>query len=605
MRLYCPYYVKYFLAVLCTGCLLCPAYGQVGEDSIVQCGPGFNATTASTVFYRRTFKNIFTLYTPAAITKQGVKQPLVHANLFSNANYLLRSKAKVVYDTTAWQLKEQYRQMADSLVQTTIRQLKEKTTTLTLPRLNNPLKDSMFRKQLATFPRFMFPAFSKPLIAFNNGRVDYTYLYRSNIDTPFIQQDVYQQQVNATAGLTIGSLLPLRVNTQIRRSNSPLFRNVTDVQVEFDMAAFQQKLYANVANNLQQSAERLKDSVTGILSNLKAIELSDIKNWFNKHFSLQKFIEANEILQVPQLSYDKTLPDSAATKKSDSIKTAAAVYIQLYDGAIKKVAHAQSVSDSLKAVYGKSLQLVAKVKALAQGKISNWNEYRALANTPAIKEKGMELLPRKYRWLLGMRRLSLGRSPVNYSELTAKNISLNGINLEYNSWYYAAFSAGLIDFRFRDFVLNNPGKPRQYFYMARLGIGRLEKNYFIVSLFSGRKQVFASGLVNNLYAVNTTGISTEAKWQINGNSYLKAEIAQSIAPDFSTLPVKNNKFSLSGKNDKALAASAHIVVPKLQTRLDLYYRFTGANFQSFSSFRNNSSVKAWGIKAEQAFFKKY
>jgi hypothetical protein len=502
------------------------------------------------------------------------------------------------------QLMGQYRHKADSIIKATTQQLKEKKATVRLPKVNNPLKDSLLKKRLVSFPAFTFPAFAKPAIAATGGRVDYTYYYRSNIDTPFIQQNVYQQQFNATAGLTVGNVLPLRINTQVRRSNSLLFRNITDVQVEFDMVAFQQKLYAGVAEGLRQSAELLKDSVTGMLSSLKSLELVNANNWFTNNFSLQQFIEANEMLQVPGLSYDKTLPDSLATKKSDSVKTAAAAYIQLYNEAKEKIEKIQAAADSLKAVYEKSLMAVNKVKALAQGKITDLAQYKQLANSATLKEKGIELLPKKYRWLLGIRKLSLGRSPVNYSELTAKNISLNGINLEYNSWYYAAFSAGLVDYRFRDFVLNNPAKPKQYFYMGRLGIGRLDKNYFIVSVFKGRKQVFASGVVNNLYAVNTTGISLEAKWQFNKNSFIKAEIAESIAPDFSSLPVKNNKFNLSGKNDKALAASAHIVVPKLQTRLDMFYKFTGANFQSFSSFRNNSSATAWGIKAEQSFFKK-
>jgi hypothetical protein len=502
------------------------------------------------------------------------------------------------------QVMGQYRHMADSIFKVTTQQLKEKKAAVRLPKVYNPQKDSLLKKRLIALPAFKFPAFSKPIIAFAGGRVDYTYYYRSNIDTPFIQQNVYQQQVNATAGLTVGNVLPLRVNTQIRRSNSLLFRNITDVQAEFDMAAFQQKMYSGITHGLRQSAELLKDSVTGMLSSLKSLELVNANNWFGNNFSLQQFIEANEMLQVPQLRYDKTLPDSLAAKKSDSIKTAAAAYIQLYNQAKQKVEKIQAVADSLKAVYEKSLMAVNQVKALAQGKITSLAQYRQLANSATLKEKGIQLLPKKYHWLLGIRKLSLGRSPVNYSELTAKNMSLNGINLEYNSRYYAAFSAGLVDYRFRDFVLNNPAKPRQYFYMGRLGIGRLEKNYFIISVFRGRKQVFASGVVNKLYAVNTTGISAEAKWQFNTNSYLKAEIAQSVAPDFSSLPVKNNKFGLAGKNDKALAASAHIAVPKLHTKLDAFYQYTGANFQSFSSFRNNSSAESWGIKAEQTFFKK-
>jgi hypothetical protein len=511
----------------------------------------------------------------------------------------------VLYSLSTLYAAGQYRGInADSVVKAKAQQLKKDKPAVQFSNKQQPPKDSVLKKMKAAFPQFALPAFSKPFAALTGGRLDYTWYYRNNMDTPFIQQNVYQHQLNASAGLVPGNVLPLRVNAQVRRSNSLLFRNITDVQVVFDMGAFQQKVYAGVTDRLRQSAELLRDSVTGMLSNLASLKLRDATELFNSKFNPQALVEARELLQVPQLGYDNALPDSLAAKKSDSLQKAAAAFIQLYNTEKQKLEKIKASADSLKAVYETSLVAVSKVKALAQGKIPHLDAYRQLANAPAIKERGIELLPKKYRWLLGIRQLSLGRSPINYSELTAKNMSLNGINAAYNSWYYAAFSAGLVDFRFRDFVLNNPAKPKQYFFMGRLGIGRLEKNYFIVSVYKGKKQVFASGVVNRLYAVNTTGISLEAKWQFVKTNYIKAEVAQSIAPDFSTVPVKNNRFSLSGKNDKALAVSTHILVPGLQTKLDMFYQYTGANFQSFSSFRNNSSTTAWGIKGEQSFFNK-
>ena len=61
---------------------------------------------------------------------------------------------------------------------------------------------------------------------------------------------------------------------------------------------------------------------------------------------------------------------------------------------------------------------------------------------------------------MNVRKFGIGRNQVNYSELTSKNISLTGLNFEYNSWYYAALSAGNVDYRFRDFVVNRFNRPR-------------------------------------------------------------------------------------------------------------------------------------------------
>ena len=45
-------------------------------------------------------------------------------------------------------------------------------------------------------------------------------------------------------------------------------------------------------------------------------------------------------------------------------------------------------------------------------------------------------------------------------------------------------------------------------------------------------------------------------------------------------------------------------VPKTFSRIEATYKYTGANFQSFSSFQTNAVLKAWSIKAEQKFFRR-
>ncbi len=161
-----------------------------------------------------------------------------------------------------------------------------------------------------------------------------------------------------------------------------------------------------------------------------------------------------------------------------------------------------------------------------------------------------------------------------------------------------------MDYRYRDFVVNGSNKKPQYLYLVRAGIGRLEKNYFILSAFRGEKQLFPSN-GSRLSSITVTGFSAEAKMQLNRTSYITAEIAKSLAPDFRHNPSQGNtKFSLSDKSNQAYSVKAFSYIPSTGTRLEGYYKHTGANFQSFSSFQTNNALESWMVKAEQGFFKR-
>src|SRR5206468_6230233 len=52
------------------------------------------------------------------------------------------------------------------------------------------------------------------------------------------------------------------------------------------------------------------------------------------------------------------------------------------------------------------------------------------------------ILPKGYKTLMAIRSFGIGRSVVNYSELSAKNITVNGAQVEYNPSAYYAVAAG-------------------------------------------------------------------------------------------------------------------------------------------------------------------
>lgn len=443
---------------------------------------------------------------------------------------------------------------------------------------------------------------TKPLVKFGGGYVSYQFDYRSNIDTPYVEKDLAQHNTTGHLNFTVGNILPLRVTFWSRQSNSSLFRDITSVNVSFDAGAFRNQLQTAMKQRLLKLAPNLQDSLTEKLYGFKKFQLDDLDQLLKDRFSPQALIEANQILKVPGITWKADQPDSTNQKMEDSAKKAAAQYLELYQKTMETYKTVKGQTDSLKEMYDKNMARINDFKQLINGK---WDQ---MINTPRWREKletyGLQDadLPARYKWLMGVRNFSLGRSTVNTSELTAKNISVNGINLEYNSWYYLGITAGLVDYRFRDFAVNGFNRKPQFLYMVRAGLGQLEKNYFILGVYHGKKQLFAN---SSLASIPVTGFSLEAKWQVAQSTFLIGEVAKSISPDYrANPPGKNTSMDLSDNSNQAVSLKLQSYLPFSQTRLEGLYKKTGANFQSFSSFQANAAIESWSVKLEQPFFKR-
>ena len=443
-----------------------------------------------------------------------------------------------------------------------------------------------------------------PFVQFTGGYAGYNFNYRSALDTPYAEKNITQQQVLSTLNFTLAGMVPIRVNSYIRRSNSAFFRNITDVQVTFDAAAYRSRLAVLLKNRLLQQAPA-PDSLTGRLYDLRKGQAKHLGNWLQDPLTKQKLIEANEVLRVPHLSYNMQLPDSVNKYREDSLRKEAGLLLDLYTRTQKTFDRLNGERDSLKNIYDGSVDKLRQFRKLSGPSFNNRNSYEQWkGQLQQYAPPGAGEISPGQQWLLGVRSLGLGRNNINTSELTAKNLSLNGVHFEYNSWYFLGLSAGLVDYRFRDFVVHRLREPRQYMYMVRAGLGRLEKDYFILSVFGGQKQLLTS--VNNAGqspTIRMTGLSAETKWQVDRNTYLVAEAAQSFSP---VLPgsesVGKGGWDLSDRSNKALSLKFSSFIPATSSRLEAQYKFTGANYQSFNSFQANSQLKAWYVKGEQNFF---
>ena len=205
--------------------------------------------------------------------------------------------------------------------------------------------------------------------------------------------------------------------------------------------------------------------------------------------------------------------------------------------------------------------------------------------------------------LYSVRTLAIGKIMPNYTNLTVKNIGMNGINAEFNNKnLYAAVVAGLINFRERDFIFNKYRSSKQYVTAARLGWGKREGNHIILTGYTGQKQIFSSQAQNN--TVSVFGLSVESQFVISKNVKLIAEIAQSsIAPSAGVLLDSSKKgFSLKDNNSKAWSLQLHSYFPHTRTRVDGLYERQGINFQCFNAYKANASTNAWNLKADQYLF---
>ncbi len=451
--------------------------------------------------------------------------------------------------------------------------------------------------------KISFPFSSKSFFKLKGGSIFYNTSYRSYIDTPFNEKNIVQHTLNGNFNMTVANI-PLRVNYLIRLSNSTFFKNINDIQVEYDPFQFQQIAYTSIKDKLLSHLPRIEDSLLTLDYKINTEKLNSLTSWFAASGLSEKLIEYKEILSVPGMTFDSRLSDSANRIHSEKLKKEAQEFIEQYEKLMRNLDGLRQKTDSLELLYNKMMTTVARYKSTVNS-ISNgiipfdkiWGE---------LKEYGIKknAIPNKYNALMNIRKLGFGRNQLNYSELTSKNMSLTGINLEYNSWYYAAIAAGTVDYRFRDFMLINNRKP-QHMYLARFGIGKVDDNHLIFSTYKGQKQLYAA--TNNtasLQLISVAGFTVEGKLRLNKYAYILAEAAQSISPDFRNTPVTKTRFTFNDVSNKAFFTKFYSYIYKTGSHIEATYKFTGANFQSFSSFQTNSAFKAWSVKADQLFFKR-
>jgi len=428
------------------------------------------------------------------------------------------------------------------------------------------------------------------------GYINYNYMFRSALDTPFVETGIGQHMITAGLDFSVAEL-PFRLTYYGRQSNSQFLRDYHDFRIEFNAPEFrrlqQQQLRKKLLSTLQdlQPAD-LTDNIQAKLKRLRALRniLGD-REWQNLYLQSKRYLTYRD--QLPM-----ELPDQ------ENIIRQAELFVNAYESkqALQKTLEYEL--DSLESVYRSNARTIQQLQRVVNRNIYTEQGTRLIQQE--MEDAGIH--DRKTKRLLNamyaVRTFAVGRTLPRMTALTVNNISVGGINFEYNANdLYLALTAGKIDFRSRDFLYGKPSPVKQYVYAGSVGYGLKEGSHLILTGYSGRKQIISA---NQAAASPVSGMSLEGQWAFSRNIRITAEVAQSTSPLYAGYNTsgKSQGFRFNDNSNKAYAFRGLGYIPSTQTRFEAYYQKTGINFQNFSNYRVNANNSTWSIKVDQYLWRR-
>ncbi|TWI88864.1 hypothetical protein LX66_2951 [Chitinophaga japonensis] len=462
------------------------------------------------------------------------------------------------------------------------------------------------------------PVISRKPFLTVHGNIVYDLYYQSNVDTPYLEKELYQHTLQTSLEITIRDQYPLRVAFTTQRGNSALFRDITGLNLQYSNRDFKNALLLKAQKwepgtleewgELAQLKQRIEERIK---------ELNRLKRWKTSPSQIQMLVEARERELYGRLkdslSARGSLMDSLqkympARDKADSVSD---LLRERYAAAARQVDSLQQELVAWERLYQQKQQAFGARKQQLMTAIMNSRNNKELADSLATMNLPDTILPDGYRSLLAVRSVGIGRTMVDYSELTARNVTITGVQAEYNPSYYIAFATGAVDYRFRDFIVNE-NRVRQYLNIVRVGTGMKEGNNIILSFYTGKKQVynFNTAPGNNITEApdyKIMGVSLEGRWQLNKHNYIIGEAAKSSMPYYVRSAhdqgLGASMVSLNDHSNEAFAVTACSFIPATGTRISAMFKRMGANFQSFNLYTSGSAQTAWMVKADQPLFK--
>lgn len=489
-----------------------------------------------------------------------------------------------------------------------------------------------------------------------HGNVLYNFNYRSYIDTPFAQNDLMQHLLQTNFQVLVKDKYPLTVTVSGRSSNSPYFKNTLDVNLRFNRGQLMENIKTDLKNNILSvkntvaatmqkgepvSPDRLSkfahvfdlSQLTQYQQTVKneLIELNQLQSWIKSSSRLQEIVEEKENLLSGGGSKDRPEQKNiqGLLNKTGSFITEL-VGKSVEEKGLKKLVSASPLKQRLDSATRKEEKLKKNIqdnvaRLTLEGKkiddsINNIRkEINGLSNGPALYafmrkyniDKGQ--LSKTQKLLLSVNQIGLGRTYVDYSELTVKNISIGGVNIEMNPLpFYFAFAAGKVNYRARDFIYKTGRNnlPSQAVAIFRAGIGQKQKNNLIFSFYNGKKSVLNASPLPDINSIQKVlGVSAEGKFGIDANNYIIAEVAKSsyyisAGQQPTSAGLTSKAFNFKDRSNEAYSIKLFSQIPSTGTKVTGYYKKLGERFQSFTLYPSAVNQEAWLARISQNLWKK-
>jgi len=513
---------------------------------------------------------------------------------------------------------------------------------------------------------------TEPLLTLH-GNILYNFNYRSYIDTPFKQYGMIQHMVQSYVNGDVAGKYPFRAIFTYRGSNSPYFSNNSDISIQYRQTDMLEKVKSDLKKDADSLVDKnllvnpsvkynethlngIKDSVPALNKNMDP----RLKKLYNQYDSLYAIYEQNrEKLEALESKLDNKDPlQSLIEAQEDSLYKKPAVPDSLTDSlsqlknmwgsakngeflkkletdtaAVTKHIDSTNVDSSLaKAkLVQDSIQKLQKRVTDAQDKILSFQ--RKLSDSVSLMKRQISLLhdpestsdyidkndtternrlTKVQKILLSVDQIGIGRSWINYSELTVKNISLNGLNIEMNPGkLYMAGAVGSVNNQFRDFVLNNNSSTKQSVKLIRVGIGKKNKNNLIFTVYGGRKALLSTtGLGDSSSGTQKIiGASLAATVVVTKNTSVTGEFARSsydniYDPSQTGKGLFGRVINFSLRTNEAWNLKFQSIYPRTNTKIDGSYTKMGAAFESFTIYASNVKQDAYLLHVNQLLWKK-
>ena len=498
-----------------------------------------------------------------------------------------------------------------------------------------------------------------------HGNISYEFLYRSHVDTPFLQDNFQQHTIRTWFNTNILAGYPVTVNLAYRASNSPYFKNYFDVNVGFDPQGYRRQVEGQVNRLLQtqlkdlypvaqlegmykskldEAAQLYKRASSPDFSMLQNQLATQVVNWlveklykadtswtkdsarlatikdtykdsitkYQKYFDKDKVKEAvNGYLHGLPADSVAGLLEKYTNLPKDTLETVLLTKKDEVKEWLDKNTAFSDANKSAKKIYDSIKQVKQKLADTLnaiKGQLADVKNGKALEKWMQKKGLSTDSLTKSQKLLMSIKTFSLGRSMLDYSELTIRNVSVTGLQAAIAPGPYLALTAGYVDYRFRDFVFRNGHVPRQTVLAGRIGLtGETDRGLFLTA-YTGKRDIINNASNNSRQFFAMAGYSLQYIWPINSRNTLTAELAKSSVPGFRNGSGTSAKagerlfdFGLRYNEAYALAYDGYLDITK--TRVKASYRKFGPDFQSFSMYSYNANQHSYMASIEQSFWK--